>query len=76
MIVVYAFSTYGWGMQGGIMEDGYSPLDPTTTNQYSWPRSLDFETAQTSHPVLAGVSDFTYDGNEGYVDVTLDPGAV
>jgi PKD repeat protein len=74
VLSVYAFSE-SWRLYGGIMDPGFSPLVPTTSYQTSWPRSLDFGTALTAHCLLSGVSDFTYQGNSNYVDVTLDPGA-
>ena len=78
-ILTYGYSspTSPWELQGGIMSDGYSPLDLTTTrlSYYAFPRSLDFGTALTGHPILNGVTDFTYGGNSNYVKVTLDPGA-
>lgn len=75
-------STYGysspdtwWELEGGIMENGFSPLGITRTRQTAFPRSLDFATARRDHPLLAGVEDFSYGGNSNYVDVTLDAGA-
>ena len=77
VLSTYALSlpTDPWEMQGGIMDDGFNPLDLTNTRQEAFPRSLDFGTAQTSHCLLNGVSDFDYGGNYNYCDVTLDPGA-
>ncbi|HEU4566278.1 MAG TPA: hypothetical protein VFS05_16565, partial [Gemmatimonadaceae bacterium] len=64
-----------WEMQGGIMADGYSPLDLSTTRETVFPRSLNFATALASDPVLEGVADFTFGGNSTYLALTLDPGA-
>src|SRR5690242_16360528 len=47
-------------MRGGIMEDGYSPVNPVGPNEPSEPHQLDFSTAVRTHPILDGVSDFQY----------------
>ena len=65
-----------WKMLGGITEDGYYPLDVTNTTLKRFPRWLDFGTALTTHPILEGVSDFSYGGNDNFAKVTLDPGAL
>jgi hypothetical protein len=77
VLSVYALSrnTGPWEMQGGIMGPGYSPLVNTATSLSSFPRTLDFGTADTASPLLAGVVDFTYGGNVNYGAATLDPGA-
>ena len=77
VLAVYGYSspTNPWEMQGGIMGNGYSPLDITTSALTTFPRSLNFGTALTSHYLLQGVSDFTYGGNVNYVAPSLDPGA-
>jgi PKD repeat protein len=77
VLLVYGYSspTNPWELQGGIMENGFSPFDLTTIAQTTFPRSLDFGTALTNHAVLLDVSDFTYSGNGNYVNVTLDAGA-
>ena len=74
----YALSpTYSpWDLEGGIMEDGFNPLDLTDTRLYGFPRSLNFESALIDHPILEDVSDFTYGGNDNYAAVSLDPGAL
>ncbi len=65
-----------WDLEGGIMEDGFNPLDLTDTRLYEFPRSLNFETMSMDHPVLENVSDFSYGGNDNYAAVSLDPGAI
>ena len=77
VLAVYGYSspTNPWELQGGITNPGYSPFDLTTSPLTVFPRSLNFATALTTHPILNGVSDFTYGGNVNYVNVTLDPGA-
>lgn len=77
-----ALFTYGisrpsspWKFQGGIMGAGFNPLALVDTSLTTFPRTLDFSTALTSHPILSGVSEFTYGGNSNYAQVTLDPGA-
>lgn len=77
VLAVYGYSSPNdpWEIQGGITNPGYSPFDLTTTRQFAFPRSLNFGTALTSHPILSGVADFTYGGNSNYVNLALDPGA-
>jgi len=77
-LTTYAYSPTQspWEMQGGIMQPGYSPLVNGTARLFSFPRSLDFSTALLGHPMLDGVTDFSYFGNSNYAAVTLDPGAV
>ena len=77
VLAVYGYSspTNPWELQGGITNPGYSPFDLTTSPLTVFPRSLNFATALTTHPILNGVSDFTYGGNINYVNVKLDPGA-
>lgn len=65
-----------WDIEGGIMEDGFNPLDLTDTRLYGFPRSLNFGTALIDHPVLEDISDFSYSGNDNYAAVRLDPGAI
>jgi len=38
-----------WKLEGGIMDDGFNPLDLTNTRQGPFPRSLNFGTAQRPH---------------------------
>ena len=63
-------------MRGGIMGDGYSPLDPVGPNEPSEPHQLDFSSAVSSS-ILQGVSDFQY-GTYGnyFAGASLDPGAL
>lgn len=78
VLTTYALSApmNPWEVQGGIMEDGFNPLDPSNTALTSFPRALNFSTALLSHPILNGVTDFTYSGNSNFVEVSLDSGAV
>ncbi|MEN8167054.1 MAG: hypothetical protein ABFR65_06195 [Pseudomonadota bacterium] len=79
ILTTYAYSPIPrpWEMQGGIMQPGYSPLviPGGNVSLSPFPRSLDFSTALTDHPMLDGVTDFTYGGNRNYTPLTLDPGA-
>ncbi len=58
------------------MGPGYSPFVNSNVGLSPFPRSLDFTTALLSHPMLNGVTDFTYGGNLNYTPVSLDPGAL
>ncbi|MCL9783475.1 hypothetical protein M9194_18775 [Vibrio sp. S4M6] len=78
VLLTYAYSNTinAWEMQGGIMSAGYSPfVNPANVRLFSFPRSLDFTTADISHPMLDSVTDFTYGGNANYAAVSLDAGA-
>jgi hypothetical protein len=71
----YSPTSRPWQMQGGIMDPGYSPLVNSDMALSAFPRSIDFTTALLGHPMLDGVTDFTYGGNSNYTEVSLDPGA-
>jgi hypothetical protein len=78
VIATYGYSAPAnpWELQGGIMEHSFSPFVLTSNRQFFPPdKTLNFGTALLSHPIMTGVTDFTYGGNSNYVDVTLDPGA-
>ena len=78
VLAVYAYSNLQdpWDIEGGIMSPGYSPL-VNNNNRYNFfaDQTLDFTTALVAHPVLAGVTEFTYGGNTNYVRVSAAPGA-
>ena len=65
-----------WEMKGGIMDDGFNPLDLTQNNPNTAPRSLDFGSALSMHPILSGVSNFTFGSNFNLTRATLDAGAL
>ncbi|MEX0892462.1 MAG: Ig-like domain-containing protein [Gemmatimonadota bacterium] len=77
VLAIYGYSlpTDPWELQGGIMSPGYSPFVPQNIRLFQFPRELDFSTAATGHPVLSGVTEFSYEGNSNYSQVTLDTGA-
>ena len=77
VLAIYGYSlpTDPWELQGGIMSPGYSPFVPQNVRLTQFPRELDFMTAVTGHPLLSGVTEFSYGGNSNYSQVTLDTGA-
>jgi len=77
VLAVYAlgFPSRPWELQGGIMGAGYNPLLLTENQVETSSHSLNFETALTSHPILEGVTSFTYFSNGNYMRPALAPGA-
>ena len=77
VLAVYAIGVPSdpWNIDGGITLPGYNPLVMTSNRAFTFNRSLNFATAQTGHPVLEGVSNFTYGLNSNGTLPTVDPGA-
>lgn len=87
VIAVYAYSrSFGtpsepsrpWQLQGGIMQTGYSPFMLVNGGFVPLPdgtRTGNMTTALTSHPIMEGVSSFTYSINSNYAAVAIDQGA-
>lgn len=79
LLAVYALGVPNrpWELQGGIMGPGYNPLrlPYETQQQIDGQRHLNFQTALLSHPIMQGVTAFSFCANSNYARVTLDPGA-
>lgn len=77
VLAVYALGVPSrpWELQGGIMGAAYNPLVLTENQVNTSAHSLDFSTALTDHPILQGVTAFSYSTNTNYSEVTLRPGA-
>ena len=79
VMAVYAFTNINdpWELQGGIMEPGYSPFALTNDRYFATEgQTLDFATALTGSPILAGVTEFAYGGNSNYSKVVMAAGAI
>lgn len=64
-----------WELQGGIMGSGYNPLLLTENQVNDNDHVLNMSTALTGHPIMQGVTSFSYISNSNYTRATLATGA-